>query len=565
MADAKKLVWIQLAQTGTFKGHPQGPFQIDTTTLDSICRNFQRDKLPIPIDAEHASEMPANSGTIPVEGAPAMGWIHGLDNRGNGGLWGQVEWLEPACSYIKEGRYKFLSPAIRFKSKDRVTGEQTGPRLSSAAITNSPFLPDMKPLTASARSLLHADDGESVHVMSLTLAEDLAPAESAALTLSAMCYSAHEYMPQVKSALGMHELSNALECSDQLGRLRDHLDSVGGDHTQKPEGVDLAKYLMPLRSMSNVGMGSSWDDVFDTVQAMIDAAMDQHVAEYHDDVDAASASMSAQPAETPAVVLTAAADPVVETPAPQLQAAEPTTAAAAADPLTAPAVAEPDPAKVTEPVLVASTPAADIAPAIEPPTPAAAAAEQETQPIPEAATVPAQQEEPIMATNPATTESADVTLLSLKLQTAESELESLRAENTRLLTWKENREEADLVAEVSVAYETHRETKKLKPDNKTAMLTLLRANPEAFRQLYPATPLAYRHLLQTIAATERQGYQNPAPRVAADVAPPVQAEPIRMSVRQLARQIQVKRNCPLGVAQQEAERMLAAEKRRRAG
>ena len=169
-----------------------------------------------------------------------------------------------------------------------------------------------------------------------------------------------------------------------------------------------------------------------------------------------------------------------------------------------------------------------------------------------------------MATN-AATESADVTLLSLKLQTAESELESVRAENARLLTWKENREEADLVAEVSVAYETHRETKKLKPDNKTALLTLLRANPEAFRQLYPATPLAYRHLLQTIAATERQSYQHPAPRVAADIAPPIEAAPIRMSVRQLARQIQVKRNCPLGVAQQEAERMLAAEKRRRVG
>jgi len=148
---------------------------------------------------------------------------------------------------------------------------------------------------------------------------------------------------------------------------------------------------------------------------------------------------------------------------------------------------------------------------------------------------------------------------------AESELESVRAENARLLTWKENREEADLVAEVSVAYETHRETKKLKPDNKTAMLTLLRANPEAFRQLYPATPLAYRHLLQTIAATERQSYQQPAPRVAADIAPPIEAAPIRMSVRQLARQIQVKRNCPLGVAQQEAGRMLAAEKRRRVG
>ena len=146
--DAAKRVWIQLAEVGSFKGHPAGPFSLDNKVFSEIVTNFKRDKLPIPIDAEHASEADPTSGNIPSQGAPAFGWIHELDNRGDQGLWGLVEWLEPARSYIKEGRYRYLSPAIRFGARDRVTGESIGARLSSAAITNSPFLRSMSPLVA---------------------------------------------------------------------------------------------------------------------------------------------------------------------------------------------------------------------------------------------------------------------------------------------------------------------------------------------------------------------------------------------------------------------------------
>jgi len=89
----------------------------------------------------------------------------------------------------------------------------------------------------------------------------------------------------------------------------------------------------------------------------------------------------------------------------------------------------------------------------------------------------------------------------------------------------------------------------------------------AFRDLYPPTPLAFRHLLQTIAATGRDGavQQTPAPRVPADAPAPVNEPVVTMNVRTLARQIQVRKNVPIGVAQQEAERMIKAEKRRAAG
>ncbi|HEY8623273.1 MAG TPA: phage protease [Casimicrobiaceae bacterium] len=290
-SDTPKRTWIQLAQVGTFKGHPSGPFHLDPSVFSTMVRNFDRDGLPIPIDAEHASEMPATQGNIPSQGAPAMGWIHKLQNRGDQGLWGNVEWLEPARSYIKEGRYKFISPAIRWKSKDRTTGLDVGPRISSAGMTNQPFLPSMAPLTAAKNA-----DGEPVYMLSSVGIGD----HSTDVTLAGSgCYSTGETMPKIKSILGLHELATPQQCSDQLSNLREHFDAAGGDAGASHQGVPLSKYLLPLRDLASPPVGSTWDDVFDAVDDLIDAAIEEHEAEYHPDgpPDAdASAAMNASAA-----------------------------------------------------------------------------------------------------------------------------------------------------------------------------------------------------------------------------------------------------------------------------
>jgi phage I-like protein len=140
-------VWIQLAKSGTFKGHSAGPFTLDDETFSDIVTNFRSQRNGIPIDYEHASEQDATSGSIPTSGSPAVGWITDLKiDRGN--LWGLVEWLEPAKSQIRAGQYKFISPAIRFGAKDRVTGKLIGARLTSAGLTNMPFLDGMVPIAA---------------------------------------------------------------------------------------------------------------------------------------------------------------------------------------------------------------------------------------------------------------------------------------------------------------------------------------------------------------------------------------------------------------------------------
>ena len=140
-------VWIQLAKQGRFLGHSAGPFEMTSKTFDEIVQNFKAHPEQIPIDFEHASESDAASGSIPHTGAPAQGWI--VDMRvQDGNLFGLVEWGTLARDYIKNGQYKYFSPAIRFGAKDRVSGRPIGARMTSGALTNSPFLSGLQMVAA---------------------------------------------------------------------------------------------------------------------------------------------------------------------------------------------------------------------------------------------------------------------------------------------------------------------------------------------------------------------------------------------------------------------------------
>ena len=144
-------VWNQIAKVGTFRGHPAGPFELSPKVFGEIVANFSATtNKRVPIDFEHASEADESSGSIPSDGAPAQGWILDLQNRGTAGLWGLVEWLEPARSLILAGKYRYFSPAIRFGARDRVTGQTIGAKLTSGALTNQPFLDGLVPVTARA-------------------------------------------------------------------------------------------------------------------------------------------------------------------------------------------------------------------------------------------------------------------------------------------------------------------------------------------------------------------------------------------------------------------------------
>lgn len=155
-------VWNQIAKVGSWAGHPTGPFQLNETHFEEMVRNFRATQnRRIQVDFEHASEADGSAGSIPVLGAPAQAWIYELDNRGSDGLWALMEWLEPARTYVREGKYQFISPAVHFNARDRVSGERIGARLRSAGLTNNPFLDGMQRLAARDEAEDDSDDADN--------------------------------------------------------------------------------------------------------------------------------------------------------------------------------------------------------------------------------------------------------------------------------------------------------------------------------------------------------------------------------------------------------------------
>lgn len=263
--DAPKQVWIQIAKPGTFKGHPAGPFALDGKVFDQIVRNFKATQnQSIPIDFEHASEADPTSGSIPVEGAPAQGWIRDLKIQG-GNLYGLVEWGQRAREYIKSGQYKYFSPAIRFNSRDRVTGDPIGARMTSGALTNNPYLDGMAPLAAR-----DAAQGDAVR----------AAGERASRSLK-LLHSTNEYMPHIRNALGLHDLADARECGDALDRLEEaHARSGGAEMYQ---GMPVGRMTKELADMVRAPMNMHAHQMFDAVREMIAAAIKEHEATDHPD------------------------------------------------------------------------------------------------------------------------------------------------------------------------------------------------------------------------------------------------------------------------------------------
>lgn len=256
-AAARAPRWNQIAKTGKFLGHPAGPFEMTPATFAEIERNYRTVDLGhVALDFEHASEAEATSGTIPVDGAPAQGWVLDLDNRGDAGLWGLIKFLEPALSYVMAGKYRAFSPAIRFGAKHPETGKPIGARLTSVALTNTPFLRGLAPLTASDRT--HGATTMSLDRPMLS----------------------HDFMAKMRTALRCGDTDTMEKMRAKCADLRDLCATM--DDAMMSQGVDLKPYMTDLAGLMNMPAHSTLAEILDAVEDMIDAAIARHVAEYHE-------------------------------------------------------------------------------------------------------------------------------------------------------------------------------------------------------------------------------------------------------------------------------------------
>ncbi|MFA5053419.1 MAG: hypothetical protein WC565_05135 [Parcubacteria group bacterium] len=176
-------LWINIAYEGDFKGHPSSPdgALFDEALFSKLIANFRAhpkfkagpdgigSQKVIPTDFEHASEMPATSGTIPTEGAPSPAWIWDLrmvrDPNGRLNLDALTEVTSPKLAQdINTDGYRFTSVAIWGDAVDGVTGKKIGPYLSSFAFTNHSFLPDLRPILSSLSQWGRAESPEEALV-----------------------------------------------------------------------------------------------------------------------------------------------------------------------------------------------------------------------------------------------------------------------------------------------------------------------------------------------------------------------------------------------------------------
>ena len=158
---ATGLIRIPIAITGKWKGADK-EFSIGLDDLTEIRDNFaKKPTREINVDYEHASEVPFGTGGPVLSagrivrldepeafvggplGVPRKGRASPPPTNGRYILWGSYEPTDRARRLIAEREYRFISPAIRWGAKDKVTGKTTGTVLTSVALVNKPFLEEM--------------------------------------------------------------------------------------------------------------------------------------------------------------------------------------------------------------------------------------------------------------------------------------------------------------------------------------------------------------------------------------------------------------------------------------
>lgn len=131
-----------------------GRFVVDEQSAREVTAAFAAHGTDVPIDYEHQSLGGAYAS--PSGQAPAAGWIRALRavppeevNDGAPGLYAEVEWTIAAREKLAAKEYRYLSPVVIVRKNDRRVVA-----LHSAALTNKPAIPGMRPIVNRAEASL---------------------------------------------------------------------------------------------------------------------------------------------------------------------------------------------------------------------------------------------------------------------------------------------------------------------------------------------------------------------------------------------------------------------------
>lgn len=126
---------FQLLPDGEIELEGDLPAFLDQEAADLILQRQAKRKKDIVIDYEHQ--------TLKDVQAPASGWIKKLIYKGKEGLWAVVEWTNRGKEYIQAKEYRYFSPVMWIRERDRkVVG------IDQVALTNAPVINNLQPIVA---------------------------------------------------------------------------------------------------------------------------------------------------------------------------------------------------------------------------------------------------------------------------------------------------------------------------------------------------------------------------------------------------------------------------------
>lgn len=164
--ETKEPVWIHVATSGEYNGYKNRPFQLNSEVFETMIRNFKADprftpgdagvgtKKVVPFDYEHASELPAFVANVENRSA-APAWALDLkmeEEDGKQKLFALTQLGDKVRNQILDEEIQFTSIAFK-DATDQKTGKPIGPRISSIAFTNKPFIQDLEPIAVAASAL----------------------------------------------------------------------------------------------------------------------------------------------------------------------------------------------------------------------------------------------------------------------------------------------------------------------------------------------------------------------------------------------------------------------------
>lgn len=272
-APADQRSWVQIARAGRFRGYRSGPIEFTADYFDQLIKNFRSHPSYVAgadgygtedivrYDFDHGSEDGQVDQTV---GEPAASWICDLEKRlGANGvveLWALTHFLEPARTYVAQGKYRWTSVAIWPNAIDPVTAKDIGPLLTSVAFTNDPFIQGMAPIAIAASMYFSAASNPEEAVSSL------------------------------RELLGLPQTTELAVVQAEVGKLKGWLDAGSF-----PPGVDGDDLIGGMRQILGLPVLTTSDEVFAELAKLVPALADYQKQELAEGASA-SGNMPSQTA-----------------------------------------------------------------------------------------------------------------------------------------------------------------------------------------------------------------------------------------------------------------------------